>query len=76
MMGKSSDKIANTESGLEYLCGVIGKLTDEVYCVVESTSVYHFLNQKEVIQNEWYTINGGIWNLNTETEVFGVEGIM
>ncbi len=35
-------EIANTESGLEYLCGIIGELADEVYCVVESTSVYHF----------------------------------
>lgn len=39
---KNPFEIANTESGLEYLCGVIGEFTDEVYCVVESTSVYHF----------------------------------
>ena len=39
---KNPFEIANTESGLEYLCSVIGEFTDEVYCVVESTSVYHF----------------------------------
>ena len=34
-------EITNTDSGLEYLCSIIGELTDKVYCVVESTSVYH-----------------------------------
>lgn len=39
---KNPFEIANTESGLGYLCNIIGELTDDVYCVVESTSVYHF----------------------------------
>ena len=34
-------EITNTESGLEYLCSIIGELTDKVYCVVESTGAYH-----------------------------------
>ena len=38
---KEPFEIANTESGLEYLCSIIGELTDKVYCAVESTSVYH-----------------------------------
>ena len=38
---KAPFEIANTESGLEYLCSIIGELTDKVYCAVESTSVYH-----------------------------------
>jgi len=39
---KDPFEIANTESGLGYLCGIIRELTDDVYCVVESTSIYHF----------------------------------
>ena len=39
---KNPFEIANTESGLEYLCGIIRELADEAYCVVESTSIYHF----------------------------------
>ena len=38
---KDPFEIANTESGLEYLCSIIGELTDKVYCVVESTGAYH-----------------------------------
>ena len=38
---KEPFEIANTESGLEYLCSIIGELTDKVYCVVESTGAYH-----------------------------------
>ena len=39
---KAPFEIANTEAGLSLLCGVIKELTDQVYCVVESTSIYHF----------------------------------
>ena len=39
---KAPFEIANTESGLFLLCEIIKKLSDKVYCVVESTSVYHF----------------------------------
>ena len=39
---KEPFEIANTESGLSFLCTVIERLDGEVYCVVESTSVYHF----------------------------------
>ncbi len=39
---KTPFEIANTESGLSYLCNIIGGFTDKVYCVVESTSIYHF----------------------------------
>ena len=50
---KDPFEIANTESGLEYLCNIIGELTDEVYCVVESTSIYHvpvvsYLQENEI----------------------------
>ena len=38
---KNPFEIANTESGLEYLCKIIGELAGDVYCVVESTSIYH-----------------------------------
>ncbi len=39
---KSPFEIANTETGLSSLCRIIKELSDKVYCVVESTSVYHF----------------------------------
>ena len=39
---KNPFEIANTESGLSSLCKIIKELPDKVYCVVESTSVYHF----------------------------------
>ena len=39
---KAPFEIANTESGLFSLCEIIKELPDKVYCVVESTSVYHF----------------------------------
>lgn len=39
---KSPFEIANTESGLSYLCSIIKELDGKVYCVVESTSIYHF----------------------------------
>ena len=39
---KAPFEIANTESGLFSLCEIIKELSDKVYCVVESTSVYHF----------------------------------
>ena len=35
-------EIANMESGLSCLCSIIKEFTDKVYCVVESTSIYHF----------------------------------
>ena len=38
---KNPFEIANTESGLEYLCKIIRELAGDVYCVVESTSIYH-----------------------------------
>jgi len=38
---KNPFEIANTESGLEYLCSIIEELADDVYCVVESTGIYH-----------------------------------
>ena len=31
---KEPFEIANTESGLKYLCSIIGELTDKVYCAV------------------------------------------
>ena len=39
---KAPFEIANTESGLSSLCQIIKEIPDKVYCVVESTSVYHF----------------------------------
>ena len=39
---KAPFEIANTESGLSSLCKIIKELQDKVYCVVESTGVYHF----------------------------------
>ncbi len=39
---KAPFEIANTESGLSLLCTIMEGLDGEVYCVVESTSVYHF----------------------------------
>ena len=39
---KTPFEIMNTESGLSSLCEIISELSDEVFCVVESTSVYHF----------------------------------
>lgn len=39
---KAPFEIANTESGLSSLCEIIKGLHGKVYCVVESTSVYHF----------------------------------
>ena len=39
---KAPFEIANTESGLSLLCEIIKEIPDKVYCVVESTSVYHF----------------------------------
>ncbi len=39
---KSPFEIANTESGLSSLCKIIKGLPNKVYCVIESTSVYHF----------------------------------
>ena len=39
---KAPFEISNTESGLSLLCEIIKELSDKVYCVVESTSVYHF----------------------------------
>lgn len=39
---KTPFEVANTESGLSSLCKIIKELLGEVYCVVESTSVYHF----------------------------------
>ncbi len=39
---KAPFEIANTESGLSSLCKIIKELPDKVYCVVESTGVYHF----------------------------------
>ena len=39
---KAPFEIANTESGLSSLCKIIKELQNKVYCVVESTSVYHF----------------------------------
>ena len=38
---KNPFEISNTESGLEYLCKIIRELAGDVYCVVESTSIYH-----------------------------------
>ena len=35
-------EIANTESGLSFLCSIIKELDGDVFSVVESTSVYHF----------------------------------
>ena len=39
---KAPFEIANTESGLSLLCEIIKEIPDKVYCVVESTGVYHF----------------------------------
>ena len=38
---KNPFEIANTESGLEYLCKIMREIAGDVYCVVESTSIYH-----------------------------------
>ena len=39
---KTPFEVANTESGLSYLCSIIKELKGEILCAVESTSVYHF----------------------------------
>lgn len=39
---KAPFEIANTESGLSFLCSIIKELDGDVFSVVESTSVYHF----------------------------------
>lgn len=39
---KSPFEITNTETGLSNLCNIIKEISDKVYCVVESTGVYHF----------------------------------
>lgn len=39
---KAPFEIANTDSGLSSLCKIIKELFDKAYCVVESTSIYHF----------------------------------
>ena len=37
---KTHFEITNTESGLSLLCKIISELSDEVFCVVESTTPY------------------------------------
>ena len=39
---KAPFEIANTETGLSHLCDMIKELDEDVFSVVESTSVYHF----------------------------------
>ena len=55
---KNPFEIANTESGLEYLCKIIRELAGDVYCVVESTSIYHIpvvsYLQENNIMNWWF----------------------
>ena len=49
---KAPFEIANTESGLSSLCKIIKELQDKVYCVVESTGVYHFPANRKLQESD------------------------
>ena len=55
---KAPLEIANTETGLSHLCDMIKELDEDVFSVVESTSVYHFpvvsyLQKNGIIYSEY-----------------------